>query len=260
MVVDPWFYISLGLLAILVACIRYTVMVGAYHLVVYKIFKTRLKKFKIKEEFPAKKVVLEEAKWALLNKVNFGFVGIGTYILYQKGYLKVYHDLDEYGILYAILIVPVTLVLLDTYFFWIHYFMHHPRFAKKSNHRVHHLFKNVSPWSAFSVHPFEGLIEILSRPLLLMFIPLHPYSILAFLLITFGLNVMGHSGYEFFPKNYPRIPLLNLGSCSTFHFLHHRDSCYNFSLFLNVWDRIMGTMHPDYEKFYDEVMANREKR
>ena len=136
MVVDPWFYISLGLLAILVACIRYTVMVGAYHLVVYKIFKTRLKKFKIKEEFPAKKVVLEEAKWALLNKVNFGFVGIGTYILYQKGYLKVYHDLDEYGIWYAILIVPVTLVLLDTYFFWIHYFMHHPRFAKKSNHKV----------------------------------------------------------------------------------------------------------------------------
>ena len=109
MVVDPWFYISLGLLAILVACIRYTVMVGAYHLVVYKIFKTRLKKFKIKEEFPAKKVVLEEAKWALLNKVNFGFVGIGTYILYQKGYLKVYHDLDEYSFNRAVPAAPSRL-------------------------------------------------------------------------------------------------------------------------------------------------------
>ena len=232
-------------------------MVGVYYLVVYKFLKTRLKRFKINQEFPDRETVITESKWALLNKINFGFIGIGTFYLYKEGHLKVYHDINEYGLWYAVLIVPVTLVLLDTYFYWIHYFMHHPKYAKKSHHNIHHLFKNVSPWSAFSVHPFEGFLEILSRPLLLFFIPMHPYSIAAFLIITFALNVIGHSGYEFFHGNYPRTPLLNLGSCATFHYLHHRDSRFNFGLFLSIWDRIMGTMHPDYEAFYDKVIENR---
>ncbi|MBG09502.1 MAG: sterol desaturase [Halobacteriovoraceae bacterium] len=257
MQIDLWHVILLGLAFILIACFRYISMVGAYYLVVYKLFKNRLKRFKINQEFPEKEMVVQESKWALLNKINFGFIGVGTFYLYKEGHLKVYHDLDEYGLWYAILIVPVTLVLLDTYFYWIHYFMHHPKYSKKSHHYVHHLFKNVSPWSAFSVHPFEGFVEILSRPLLLLLIPLHPYSIIAFLIITFALNVIGHSGYEFFQSNYPRTPLLNLGSSATFHYLHHRDSRYNFGLFLNVWDRIMGTMHPDYEAFYDKVIENR---
>ena len=71
-----------GLAFILIACVRYISMVGVYYLVVYKFLKNRLKKFKINQEFPERKTVVQESKWALLNKVNFGFIGIGTFYLY----------------------------------------------------------------------------------------------------------------------------------------------------------------------------------
>ena len=72
MQIDLWHVILLGLAFILIACFRYISMVGAYYLVVYKLFKNRLKRFKINQEFPEKEMVVQESKWALLNKINFG--------------------------------------------------------------------------------------------------------------------------------------------------------------------------------------------
>lgn len=173
--------------------------------------------------------------------------------------MKIYTDINEYGVAYAILIVPALLLLLDTYFFWHHYLMHRSFFSEFSKHNIHHTVHNVSPWSAFSVHPIEGFVEILSRPLILFLIPLHPYSIISFLVLTFALNIIGHSGYEFFHKSYAKGFGTKYLSSATFHYMHHQQGNYNFSLFFNIWDRLLNTIHPDYESFYMEV-KNKQKQ
>lgn len=244
----------------LLACSRYLIMTGAYYLIVYKVFDRFFYRFKINKSRPVAAVMKHEITWALYNKINFAILGAATYWLYNNGYLKVYNEIETYGWLYAIAIVPALLVLLDTYFFWLHYLMHRPELRKISHHHIHHASHNVSPWSAFSVHPIEGFFEILSRPLILIFIPLHPYSIAAFLIITFALNIIGHSGYEFFPRNYPQSIFSKFNSCATFHYLHHQNGDSNFSLFFNFWDRIMGTMNPKYESFYAEVKKSQDTR
>ena len=86
MQVDLWHVILLGLAFIFIACFRYVSMVGVYYLIVYKLFKNGLKRFKINQEFPEREMVVKESKWALLNKINFGFIGVGTF------YLKGSHD------------------------------------------------------------------------------------------------------------------------------------------------------------------------
>jgi sterol desaturase/sphingolipid hydroxylase (fatty acid hydroxylase superfamily) len=251
--------ILLSLVFAAVACLRYLLMTGAYYIIVCKIFDRFTRKFKINKANTKKELIKKEMIWALFNNINFAIIGFFTILLYKNGYLKIYTDIDEYGVIYAIAIVPVLLVLLDTYFFWIHYFMHLPGKRETTHHKIHHQVRNISPWSAFSVHPMEGFVEILSRPLILIFIPLHPLSIAAFLIITFALNIIGHSGYEFFPRNFATHWTSRFNSSATFHYLHHQYENYNFSLFFNFWDRIMGTMHPRYEEFYEEVYQQRKE-
>lgn len=249
MIVDA---LLIGFALFLFSCLRYLAMVGVYYGIVYVLCKEQLHKFKINKEFPEYQMIKQEIYWGLLNNINFFILGVALYFLYQNDMLKIYTDINEYGWAYAIGIIPVLLVLHDAYFFWSHYLMHRPWFRKYSHHHVHHMFHNVTPWAAFSVHPVEGFIEILVRPLILMLIPLHPYTIGVFAIITFTLNIIGHSGYEFFPKNYATSEFTKIKSCATFHYQHHKNGNYNFGLFLNVWDRLMGTLHPDYEKAFKE--------
>ena len=167
-------------------------MTGIYYIVVCKIFQKKLGKYKIYQRPVDSDTIKHEIKWALLNKINFAIIGIFTYELYRLGHLKIYFDLDEYGIIYAFLIIPVLLIIQDTYFFWLHYLMHQRWFKRFStHHRIHHEVQNVSPWSAFSVHPVEGFFEIALRPLILLFIPLHPSTLIIMAALTFGFNILG---------------------------------------------------------------------
>ncbi|WP_146450623.1 sterol desaturase family protein [Bythopirellula polymerisocia] len=243
-------YCLVGLISVTAACLRYLLMTGTYYIIVCQLFDRKFRKYKINPDRVSGGVVQKEMSWALLNNLNYAILATATYGLYERGWLKLYFDWHEYGTLYGLLVILVLLLAHDAYFFWAHYLMHREPFRRISHHWVHHQFHNVTPWSAFSVHPIEGFVELLFRPVLLMLIPTHPYTLVAFAILSFGLNIIGHSGYEFFPKNFATSPLTKFSSCATYHYLHHRNSNCNFALFFNFWDRIMGSMAPDYASFY----------
>jgi sterol desaturase/sphingolipid hydroxylase (fatty acid hydroxylase superfamily) len=205
---------------------------------VCQLFDRKFRKYKINPARVSGDVVKSEMTWALLNNVNYAILAAATYGLYELGLLKLYFDWNDYGTVYGLLVVPALLLAHDAYFFWVHYLMHRGPFWRVSHHSVHHQFHNVTPWSAFSVHPIEGFIELLFRPVLLM---------------SFALNIIGHSGYELCPKNFATSPLTKFSSCATYHYLHHRNSNCNFALFFTFWDRVMGTMNPEYPAFYAET-------
>jgi sterol desaturase/sphingolipid hydroxylase (fatty acid hydroxylase superfamily) len=41
--------------------------------------------------------------------------------------------------------------------------------------------------------------------------------------------------------------------------MHHRLTRCNYGLYFNIWDRLMKTNHPEYEKSYDKVIERREQ-
>ncbi len=250
-------YFMVFLCGIVLACARYLLMTGAYYGIVYNALDPSLRKFKINARLPAVFDVRHEIKWGLLNNINFGLIGAFTYWLYKNNFLKVYLDFHRYPLWHYGILTLALLALHDAYFFWLHFLMHKTVLGQWLGHKIHHDVENVSPWSAFSVDPREGFMEVLFRPFILAVIPMHPWFFVFFEILTFALNIIGHSGYEFFPRFFAMHPLTRMKSCATFHYLHHVNGNTNFSLFLNFWDRLMGTMNPRYEQFYQAVIEQR---
>ena len=66
-------------------------------------------------------------------------------------------------------------------------------------------------------------------------------------------NVLGHTGYEFFPPWLMNTPLKWFFNTPTNHAMHHEKLRGNYGLYFNLWDRLMGTNHADYEARFREV-------
>ena len=69
-------------------------------------------------------------------------------------------------------------------------------------HKIHHISLNPTPWAAFSFHPIEAFIQIAWIPIIIFFVPTHIFTIAIWVMYIMLFNVIGHLGYEFFPKNF----------------------------------------------------------
>ena len=65
---------------------------------------------------------------------------------------------------------------------------------------MHHESTNPSPWAAYAFDPLEAVVQVLIFPLLVFAVPTHPLAFMAFMTWQITFNVVGHTGYEHFPK------------------------------------------------------------
>jgi len=86
---------------------------------------------------------------------------------------------------------------------------------------------------------------------------MHPVTILLFTITGFIINVYGHLGYEVAPKWFRYSWLFEILNTSVHHNLHHSKFKGNYGLYFRIWDRLMGTEHPDYVKEYDKLQKQR---
>ncbi len=92
-----------------------------------------------------------------------------------------------------------------------------------------------------------------------MLVPTHPLALLAWSLHMVIRNVIGHSGYELFPRNWVRHRWLGWITAVTHHDLHHQDARWNLGLYFTWWDKLMGTEHPDYIARFDSAAGQAPK-
>jgi sterol desaturase/sphingolipid hydroxylase (fatty acid hydroxylase superfamily) len=90
-------------------------------------------------------------------------------------------------------------------------------------------------------------------------IPLHPIAIAIFAIYMVTLNVMGHLGFEMFPKGFTQHKIFGLHNTSTHHNMHHKLVNCNYSLYFNIWDKLMGTNHAKYHSTFDEVASRKDR-
>lgn len=202
---------------------------------------------RIQQRRPSKADIQREIKWSVATLLAFSLFSALLLEAVQAGKTSVYFGLQDYGLLYLPASFFAALVLHDTYFYWIHRFMHLPR-VFPFIHKIHHLSVTPTPFAYFSFQPAEMALQFGIFPILIFFLPMHPFTLIAFFSYNVAINIIGHGGFEIIPARWSKLPLLRLSNNVSHHDLHHTRFHYNFGLYFNFWDRLMGTFLDQVEK------------
>jgi sterol desaturase/sphingolipid hydroxylase (fatty acid hydroxylase superfamily) len=231
---------------------RYLLIAGPPFVLLHWLTPQRVQSRRLGSEPVSLEQARREFLYSVLSIAIFALVGVWMYLLTESGASRIYQD-DRYGPVWFVLSVPVMLILHDTYFYWTHRFMHWKPVFKRV-HLLHHRSHDPSPLASFAFHPLEALIEAGIAPLIALTLPVHRSAFFLFLTLSMLINVYGHLGFELGPRGFMRSRLLAwLFNTTTHHHQHHQKTKWNFGLYFNVWDRLMGTNHPEYEATYEAL-------
>ncbi len=236
-----------------VMIIRYLIFAGGAFLLFYIWKNHPWRGRKIQPKFPTKHQYYKEIGYSLSTFIIFTFTALGIIYLKSQGHTQIYTSIESYGWGYFVVSIFLMLLIHDTYFYWTHRLMHHPKIFRHV-HLVHHLSSNPSPWAAFSFHPLEAIIEAGILPLIVFILPSHPLAIFLFFIIMILFNVLGHLGYEIYPKRFSHRFWIKFVNSSTHHNMHHKYFKYNYGLYFNLWDHWIKTNHPKYQSQFDETV------
>jgi sterol desaturase/sphingolipid hydroxylase (fatty acid hydroxylase superfamily) len=223
---------------------RYFFIAGGAWLVFWKWFYPKLRERSLYPETPARRHRKREILYSVLTTIIFlGPVAlvIGTR---DMGISKVYSHISDYGWGWALMSYFVLYAWHDTYFYWVHRFMHWKPIYRRVHH-VHHLSREPTPFTAFSFHPLEAILESLPIALAALVLPFHVGTLAIFSLFSVVMNVYGHLGIEIF--DHKKAPWTFVNS-PRYHTWHHQQYLGNYSLYTNFWDRLMGTAHFETKK------------
>ena len=156
---------------------------------------------KIQPGFAPSHAIRREVFYSLLTAFIFALNGVFIYFSMANGWPLIYTDFADYGWLYGVFSLALTIVLHDAYFYWTHRLMHHPLLFERF-HRLHHESHSPSPWAAYAFAPLEAVIQALFLTILIFVLPLHVTVIYLFMIHMIVRNVVGHSGFELFPRGY----------------------------------------------------------
>lgn len=239
--------------------IRYLVLALIATVLFYWLFQKKWQFKKIQTALPKASDYTREIGYSIITILIFGFIG---YLLhfYQPvvQYTLQYKDIHAYGWAWYFAAFIVMLIVHDTYFYWTHRLMHHPKIFKYL-HLVHHKSTNPSPWAAYAFHPLEAVVEAGILPVFVFTLPLHLTHTFFFFFIMIVYNVYGHLGYELYPKGFSKSAVGKWINTSVNHNQHHQYFKGNYGLYFLWWDRWMNTLRTDYDTRFEEVKGRKKE-
>jgi Delta7-sterol 5-desaturase len=230
---------------------RYLLIAGIFYGVFYKWFPAKWQARKINKRPYKQDQLRKEVTWSTITALIFSVAGSLTLFIWQSGWTKVYLDISEYGWWYLPVSLLLSMFLHETYYYWVHRWMHHPKIFRVV-HKVHHDSNITSPFTAFSFHPIEGLLQAVVLPVTIMLIPLHPGVILLQLTIMTFSSVINHLDIEVYPKGFENHFIGKWIIGATHHSLHHKQFRYNYGLYFTFWDKIKKTESPFFKTLFKE--------
>jgi len=219
------------LIITLAQTLRYLLFAGG----AYKIIQ-RFKPFKA-----SKKDISRELKFSLITIIMHGTLFGVFFNPVIRPHTLVYTNPLEYGKIWLILSFPVLVLIHDTYFYWMHRTLHHPKLYRRFHH-VHHESNPPTPFASQSFHPYETVFELIWVIPLIFIIPFYLPIIIVFSFFSLIYNVYGHSTMDFYPQSWANHKLLKWLNTSTAHYEHHRFFDGNYGLYFSFWDRWQQTL------------------
>lgn len=231
---------------------RYLFLASIAWVLCYWIFHSKWLHRKIVSKYPAWKDIRREILYSMLSVLIFGLVGLVTISMARLGWTQLYWKFSDRSALWFVFSIALTIVIHDAYFYWTHRWMHHPRLFRWM-HKTHHKSINPTPWASFSFGPWEAVVQAGIFPLTVFLIPIHPLAFGIFMGWQMLNNVLGHSGFEFYPQGFMNRSIRFIFNTPTNHIMHHERPHGNYGLYFNYWDRFMGTNQSDYEERFKKV-------
>lgn len=194
-----------------------------------------------------------EAAFAIINVFITGLIlGNGKTFLTEHGWISFNDGPASWWVIafeYAL-----YFILFDTYFYWLHRWMHRPS-VYRWIHKLHH--RSVSPnlLTTLSVSPLESVINGGFVPLFLTVFTVHDASMALIMPTNILMGLYVHSGYEFMPRWWNRSWATKWFITATFHDQHHRFFTGNYGGYTTIWDRLCGTMRTRFEADFDKIKA-----
>ena len=147
----------------------------------------------------------------------------------------------------AVVVELVVLVLIMDAVMYAGHTLVHVRRVFPLVHRVHHVFSDARPITLFALHPVE---VIGFGGIWLAVLAVHPFSIWSlggYAVLNLGFGILGHLGVEPLPVRVRRGVLFRWVATPTMHAGHHARPRYNLGFYTTVWDRLFGTLDPEYD-------------
>ncbi len=243
---QPENFLRLTFILFLVIFARYLLISYLYHYLFFTLFRKQMRQCVINTPPSQKKQSQKEIYWSAITSLIFAVSGTGMVMLWQNEYTQIYTDFSEYPVWYALVSVCAALFIHETYYYWMHRWMHRPKVFRKI-HKVHHESIKTSSLTSFSFHPLESVLQAIVIPVMVLFLPLHIYVILFLLIIMTFSGTINHAGVEIYPERFQWHWLGKWIIGATHHDLHHKQFRYNFGLYFTCWDKWMHTESPDFK-------------
>jgi len=195
--------------------------------------------------------IRREVLTSVVSIIVLGSVMPVAFALGLGRHTNFYQSVHAYGRGWGFIALMVLLMMAiqDTWFYWTHRLMHHRRLFRWA-HRTHHRSTNTGPLSTYSISPLEAVIDSGASIVILLVLPVTFWSLVIFTWINTSFAVYTHLGYELFPRAMSKHWLGRWINTSTAHNTHHARGRYNYSWYFLFWDRMMGTLSPDYDEHY----------
>ncbi|MBC8110770.1 MAG: sterol desaturase family protein [Verrucomicrobia bacterium] len=247
---EPIIFLIITGLMFLAVVGRYFLIAGIFHLIFYAWFPEKFQQRKIHQKIYPKPQFIREIGWSMLTAFIFAVIGAVMALVWQEGYTAIYLQIGQWGWFYFVISIAVSMFIHETYYYWLHRWMHQPKIYQLI-HKVHHESQATSPWTAFSFHPAEGFLEALILPAIIMVLPMQPYAIVTHLTIMTLTAAINHLDIEIYPKNFYKNPVGKWLIGATHHSQHHRFYRFNYGLYFTCWDKWAKTESPTFESEFE---------
>jgi sterol desaturase/sphingolipid hydroxylase (fatty acid hydroxylase superfamily) len=171
-------------------------------------------------------------------------VAVLGFVMWKAGLIR----LTQPGWLRTLLDVLLFLLAMDLGMYVFHRIAHLPLLFELL-HAPHHLHVRTNALSLFVLHPAEVLGFGALMIAVMMLLPLSGVAVLVYLALNVLWGTLGHAGVEPLPRALFRLPVLGALGSGTFHAQHHHNPSRNFGFYTVLWDRLFGSIDPDYPQW-----------
>ncbi|MGY6520738.1 MAG: sterol desaturase family protein [Mongoliitalea sp.] len=245
----PNFALIVGIL-FLGVFLRYLLLAWGYHELVYKKYGDKMPYRRLHEQIKLPQVKTE-IWYSFLGAIIFAFSGTALLIFWQRDWSLLYTQLSVWDILWMPLSFAIALFIHETYYYWLHRWMHKPSVLKHFHH-IHHNSLYTSSFTSFSFHPYEALLQAIFLPLLVLVLPMHFFVLLALLLTMSITAVINHAGVEVYGSKTLQSSWAKWMVGATHHDLHHLRYKCNYGLYFTFWDVWMKTEDQSFAKRFEK--------
>ena len=222
---------------------------GAIHYYYYHLNKDKNAEWKIQPgRFLSPRLAKHAALLGTFNlNVAAGTFGLLAWGILEKGWSRLYFDMNDYGYDWAALSVFLAFLFIEAAAYYIHAAIHTP-WLYKHIHQIHHYYSTPTYFTISSMHPLEWVIHASYIVAPAFLFPMHWVLYLFVVMVTFYYGFWDHSGIKL-KHNLP------LQGTNQFHDDHHKYFHVNYGFLTPFFDRLHDTVRRQGHHYTEDTFT-----